>query len=101
MKKNKKELNKTHEQTAEKKKNSESGENAEEPRKKSFFKSTAFLLILSVIAFAGVIVLIVSVAFDGGLSWGNLTGSKVGKFDYKTDSLDNYIEIKESDYKVK
>jgi len=99
MKKNKKELNKTHEQTAEKKKNSESGENAEEPRKKSFFKSTAFLLILSVIAFVGVIVLIVSVAFDGGLSWGNLTGSKVGKFDYKTDSLDNYIEIEESDYK--
>lgn len=79
-----------------------SGSNANEDaavKKESFFKSTAFILIVAIAAFIGMLVLVFSAALGGGLSFKNLAGKERKNVNFREDSLSEYIDIKESDYK--
>ena len=82
---------------AEKKPTGAASENTE--KKPSFFKSTAFILIIAIVAFCGMLAIILSVAFKGGFSFKSLFGRENNQLDYREDSLSEYIDIKESDYK--
>ena len=87
-----------------KKRNKSKGENEEgsaeaEKQGKSIFTELWFILTLCAVSFVALLVILISIARAGGLSWKNLFGGDDGNLDYVSDSLDAYINIKESDYK--
>ena len=67
--------------------------------KESFFKSTLFVLILAIVAFVGMLSVILTVSCNNGFSFKSLFGLETEQLDYREDSLSDYIDIKESDYK--
>lgn len=78
----------------------ENGEEADEKEtKKRFYTELWFILTLSGVAIVTLFVILVSVARSGGSSWSNLFGKDDKELDFINDSLDAYINIKESDYK--
>ena len=66
---------------------------------KKIFTELWFILTLCGVAFITVLVILISIARGGGLSWKNLFGKSDGDLDFVNDSLDSYINIKESEYK--
>ncbi|MBE6536672.1 MAG: hypothetical protein E7673_01840 [Ruminococcaceae bacterium] len=71
----------------------------EKKPKTKFYTELWFILTLCGVAFVALFIIILSVARGGGLSWKNLFGKSDPDLDYVNDSLDAYIDIKESDYK--
>lgn len=67
--------------------------------KKGFYVQTWFIVTLAVVAALSIFAILITTALGGGLSFKNLFGKKDEDFDYINDSLDKYINIKESDYK--
>ncbi len=87
-----------------KKRNKGEGENEEgsteaEKKGKSIFTELWFILTLCAVSFVVLLVILISIARAGGLSWKNLFGGDDGDLNYVSDSLDAYINIKETDYK--
>ena len=76
----------------------DSSEEIEKPKKK-FYAETWFLVTLASVAFVAILAVLIMTALGGGLSFKNLFGKGNGDLDYVNDSLDKYIDIKESDYK--
>ena len=66
-----------------------------EEKKPSFFKSTAFILIAAIVAFIGMVVIILSAAFKGGFTLKSLFGGENEQLDYREDPLSEYIDIKD------
>ena len=78
---------------------SEITEGEAEAKKKKFYAETWFLVTLAVVAAVSIFAILIMTALGGGLSFKNLFGKSDGDLDYINDSLDKYINIKESDYK--
>lgn len=74
-------------------------ENENSGAKESFFKSTLFVLILAIVAFAGMLTVILMVSCNNGFTFKSLFGLENEQLDYLDDALSEYIDIKESDYK--
>ena len=64
-----------------------------------FYSETWFILTLAIAAFAVILGILVMTAIGSGLEFKNLFNKYDGDLDYINDSLDSYINIKESDYK--
>ena len=67
-----------------------------EAKKKKFYAETWFLVTLAVVAAVSIFAILIMTALGGGLSFKNLFGKSDGDLDYINDSLDKYINIKES-----
>ena len=67
--------------------------------KKGFYTQTWFLASVCVVAFVTVLAVLIITAVGGDLSFKNLFAKYDGDLDFTIDSLDPYINIKESDYK--